>query len=91
MEAGSLTGQKTYDSVHAMPADSVRTFERLNPNLVVLGYFSFPGLLIRQAGIFRIRTTLARMEVEGAVSLVVEDSEPVKVERRGSVSSSQRR
>lgn len=90
LEAGSLTGQKTYDSVQDMRADSIRTFERLNPNLVVLGYFSFSGLIIRQAGTFRIRTTLARMGAEGASSLVVVDSEPVKVERRTTVTSSQR-
>ena len=91
MEAGSLTGNKTYDSVNDMPTDSMRTFERINPNLVVLGYFSFSGLVIRQAGTFRIRTTLARMGAEGASSLMAVDSEPVKVERRGTVISSQRR
>lgn len=92
LEAGSLTGQKTYDSVHDMPPDSVRTFERIHPDLTVLGYFSFPGLVIRQAGVFRVRTTLARMGVEGATSLVVVDSEAVKVERRGvAVTAGQRR
>lgn len=91
MEAGSLTGQKTYDSVQYMPTDAVSRFERIHPDLVVLGHFSFAGLMIRQAGTFRIRTTLARMGAEGASSLLAVDSEAVKVERRGTVSSSQRR
>jgi len=91
MEAGSVTGQKTYDSVHSLPEDSATTFSRLHPDLAALGYFSFPGLVIRQAGTYRIRTTLAKVDEDGAASLLAVDSEPVKVERRGSVTSSQRR
>lgn len=91
MEAGSVAGQKTYDSVHAMPQESAMTFSRLHPDLMVLGYFSFPGQVIRQAGTYRIRTTLAKMGEDGAASLLAADSEPIKVERRGSAATSQRR
>ena len=87
LEAGSLTGQKMYDSIHPIPEECADTLARNQPCRIALGYFSFPGLLIRQAGTYRIRTTLVKMSNSadaGATSLLAVDSEPIKVERRGS-------
>ncbi|KAM0708267.1 hypothetical protein Q7P35_004917 [Cladosporium inversicolor] len=89
VESGMLTGQKLFDSVHEIPEEHVETMARSQPNRVALGYFTFPGLLIRQAGSFRIRTTLIQMPVpgssqQGATTILAVDSEPIKVERRPS-------
>lgn len=78
VEAGVLTGPQLADTVH--PAPSTGT----------LGYVSFPDLVIRSPGTFRIRVTLLRMSatahsgqttspLQGATSLVSIDSEPVVV------------
>lgn len=86
LEAGSLTGQKLYDSVHPIPEECATTLARNQPGRVVLGYFSFPGLIIRQSGTYRIQTTLIKMSSAadaGATSLLAVDSDPIKVERRG--------
>ena len=91
MEAGTLTGQKQYDSVHPLPSDCAEDLARSQPHRIALGYFSFPGLLIRQSGTYRIRTTLFKMGDNGASSILSTDSVPIKVERRGSGLGSQRR
>lgn len=89
VESGMLTGQKLFDSVHEIPEEHVETMARSQPCRVALGYFTFSGLLIRQAGSFRIRTTLIQMPVsgtsqQGATTILAVDSEPIKVERRPS-------
>lgn len=87
VESGSLTGQKLFDSVHAIPEEHVATMARSQPCRLALGYFTFPGLLVRQYGSYRIRITLVQMPAsgssqQGATSLLAVDSEPIKVERR---------
>lgn len=89
VESGLLTGQKLFDSVHDIPQEHIETIERNQPCRVVLGYFTFPGLMIRQAGVYRIRTTLFQMPgsgnpQQGGTAVLAIDSEPVKVERRPS-------
>ena len=87
LEPGSLSGQKMFDSVHPIPEQCADTLARNDPCRLALGYFSFPGLLIRQAGTYRLRTTLVKMggtAEAGATSLVAVDSEPISVDRRGS-------
>lgn len=85
------TSGKPFASLLPLPSDAARTFERIHPGLNVLGYFSFSGLVIRQAGSFRIRTTLARMGSEGAVMVCATESEGVRVDRRASASTADRR
>ncbi|KAK3719928.1 hypothetical protein LTR37_004051 [Vermiconidia calcicola] len=85
LEPGVLSGQKILDSVHPIPEHCAATLARNHPCRLALGYFSFPGLLIRQAGTYRIRTTLVKTGGSadaGATSLLSVDSEPIKVERR---------
>lgn len=85
LEAGIMTGQKMFDSVHAMPDECADRLAANQPHRLVLGYFSFPGLLIRQSGTYRVRTTLIKMSSSGqggGSSIVAVDSEPIKVERR---------
>jgi hypothetical protein len=89
VESGMLTGQKLFDSVHDIPEEHVETMARTQPCRIALGYFKFPGLLIRQAGSFRLRITLLQMPVsggsqQGATTILSVDSEPIKVERRPS-------
>jgi hypothetical protein len=89
LESGLLTGQKLFDSVHEIPEQHVEAMARSQPCRVALGYFTFPGLLIRQAGSYRLRTTLIQMSGSGssqqdATTLLSVDSEPIKVERRPS-------
>jgi hypothetical protein len=89
VESGMLTGQKLFDSVHEIPEEHVETMARTQPCRIALGYFTFPGLLIRQAGSFRLRITLLQMPVSGssqagATTILSVDSEPIKVERRPS-------
>jgi hypothetical protein len=89
VESGMLTGQKLFDSVHEIPEEHVETMARTQPCRIALGYFTFPGLLIRQAGSFRLRITLLQMPVsgssqQGATTILSVDSEPIKVERRPS-------
>lgn len=81
-----LTGQKMFDSVHAIPAECASPLARSHPCRLALGYFSFPGLLIRQAGCYRVRVTLIKMGASGAgggASVLAVDSEVIRVERRG--------
>ncbi|GAB7359804.1 hypothetical protein MBLNU230_g6973t1 [Neophaeotheca triangularis] len=86
IEAGNLTGQKMFDSIHAIPAECASPLARSHPCRLALGYFSFPALLIRQAGSYRVRVTLIKMggpgTSSGASSLVAVDSDPIRVERR---------
>lgn len=87
VESGMLTGQKLFDSVHEIPEAHIETMARNQPCRVPLGYFTFSGLLIRQAGSFRIRTTLIQMPAsgnsqQGATTILTVDSETIKVERR---------
>lgn len=87
VESNLLAGQKLFDSVHEIPLEHVETMERNQPCRVVLGYFTFSGLLIRQAGTYRLRTTLLQMAGSGAsqqggTAVLAVDSEPIKVERR---------
>ena len=87
VEAGLLGGQKSFDSVHEIPEEHVETMARSQPCRVALGYFTFSGLVIRQAGSYRIRTTLIQMPAsgssqQGATSILSVDSESIKVERR---------
>ena len=85
LEAGIMTGQKMFDSVHTIPDECAEQLANSQPCRLVLGYFSFPGLLIRQSGSYRIRTTLIKMSTSGeggGSSVVAVDSEPIKIERR---------
>ncbi|KAI7258773.1 hypothetical protein KC335_g12094 [Hortaea werneckii] len=85
LEAGIMTGQKMFDSVHSIPDECAERIASNQPCRLVLGYFSFPGLLIRQSGTYRIRTTLIKTNEAsqgGGSSIVAVDSEPVKIERR---------
>lgn len=80
-----MTGQKMFDSVHSVPDDCAERLANNHPCRLVLGYFSFPGMLIRQSGAYRIRTTLLKMSSSGAgggSTVMSVDSEPIKVERR---------
>jgi len=76
VNAGILAGPQLADTVH--PESSTGT----------LGYVSFPDLVIRSPGTFRVRVTLLRMSatvhaehcsLQGAMSLASIDSEPVVV------------
>lgn len=85
LEAGSVSGQKLFDSVHPMPTDGSYAPPQVGSLRAALGYCSFPQLLIREAGTFRLRVTLIKTGGsldDGATSLQHVDSEPVKVEKR---------
>ena len=87
IEAGMLTGQKLFDSVHEIPEEHVESMVRSQPCRVPLGYFSFSSLVIRQHGTFRLRVALIQASASGssqqtATSITTVDSEPIKVERR---------
>ena len=89
VEAGSLTGQKMFDSVHPVDQGYLEVLPQARPCRAVLGYVSFPLLLVRQHGSYRIRTTLLQMSNDpraGATSLMSIDSEPIEV-RRGNYRS----
>lgn len=93
LEAGTMTGQKMFDSIHQIPDHCSERIGRNQSCRVALGYFSFPGLLIRQPGLYRVRTTLISMSASssGGTSVGVVDSDVIKVERRpGSIRRSQR-
>ncbi|KAK4544706.1 hypothetical protein LTR36_003955 [Oleoguttula mirabilis] len=92
LEAGIMTGQKMFDSVHSIPDECAEQLANNRPCRLVLGYFSFPDLLIRQSGTYRIRTTLIEMSSSGesgGSSIAAVDSESFKVER--GIGSSPRR
>ena len=81
LEAGYLAGQKTLDSIHALPQQYVERSAREEPSRLSVGYSSFANLLIRQHGLYRIRTTLMKMGAAGATTLHAVDSNPITVER----------
>ncbi|KAK4561407.1 hypothetical protein LTR86_004724 [Recurvomyces mirabilis] len=85
LEAGVMTGQKMFDSVHSIPEECADRLANNEPCRLVLGYVSFPEMLIRQSGTYRLRITLIKTSAAGnggGSSLLAVDSEPVKVERR---------
>ena len=82
LEAGYLTGQKLFDSVHAIPHDCLDLRPPDQACRALLGYLSFPYLIIRQAGTYRLRITLLQMSGAAATSLLCIDSELIRVERR---------
>ncbi len=84
LEAGLLGGHDTLDSVHPIPDHYLPAYQRAYPSRVILGFFKFSELVIKQPGAYRIRTSLVRMCDEGATSLAIIDSELVKVEGRSS-------
>ncbi|KAF2716525.1 hypothetical protein K431DRAFT_289307 [Polychaeton citri CBS 116435] len=93
LEAGTMTGQKMFDSVHPIPEHCSEGMDRNQPCRTALGYSSFPGLLVRQPGIYRVRTTLISMSASspGGTSVAMVDSDVIKVERRpGNTRRSQR-
>ena len=84
LEPGLLSGQKMYDSVQPFP-DRYGSLPYNDPCRQILGCFTFPDLLIRQAGNYRIRTTLVQMDgssERGATSLFCVDSDSIRVDRR---------
>lgn len=95
IECGNLTGQKMFDTVHPVPTEIAESLARSQPCRLALGYFSFPSLLIRQSGTFRLRVTLIKMSSAGASSggssITAVDSDSIKVERRTTGSSNPRK
>lgn len=87
LDPQSLSGPKVIDNIHPLSASDVQAMMRSEvlANRSVLGYVSFPGLVIRQVGAYRIRITLLKMGDEvgnlAARSLLGIDSEVVRVER----------
>lgn len=82
VECGTLTGQKMFDSVHDVPEEVAESLARSQPRRLALGYFTFPQLLIRQPGAYRLRVTLIKQSSAGGSSVIAIDSESIKVERR---------
>ncbi|CAK4034868.1 Hypothetical predicted protein [Lecanosticta acicola] len=95
LENGTLTGQKMFDSVHPIPESVADSLARSQACRLALGYVSFPSLLIRQPGTYRLRVTLIKMgsssSSSGGASVACTDSESIKVERRASGSSNPRK
>ncbi|EME45074.1 hypothetical protein DOTSEDRAFT_129021 [Dothistroma septosporum NZE10] len=83
IECGTLTGQKMFDSCHPIPEEYAGTLARNQPCRLSLGYFTFPSLLIRQPGTYRLRITLMKMSSSGgSANMLSVDSDTTKVERR---------
>ncbi|EMC94177.1 hypothetical protein BAUCODRAFT_222983 [Baudoinia panamericana UAMH 10762] len=85
LESGILSGQKLFDSIHPIPEACPDRFANDQPCSLVLGYFSFTSLLIRQPGTYRIRISLIEMSQTGrggATNIVTIDSDNIRVERR---------
>lgn len=95
LENGTLTGQKMFDSVHPIPESVADSLARSQPCRLALGYFSFPSLLIRQTGTYRLRITLIKMSgssaSSGGTSIATADSDSIKVERRPTGSANPRK
>ena len=90
VECGTLTGQKMFDSVHECPDHITESLARSQPCRVALGYLTFPQLLIRQPGSYRLRVTLIKMGSSGSSggsTVLATDSESVRVERRSTTGS----
>ncbi|KAF2485096.1 hypothetical protein BDY17DRAFT_308548 [Neohortaea acidophila] len=87
LDPQSLSGPKMIDNIHPLSASDVQAMMRSEvlANRTLLGYVSFPSLVVRQVGSYRVRVTLLRMGDEvgnlAARSLVGVDSEVVRVER----------
>lgn len=86
-ECGTLSGQKMFDSLHEVPEEIAESLARSQPCRLALGYFSFPALLIRQPGAYRLRITLIKMGGSGSTagggsSILAIDSDTIRVERR---------
>ena len=81
MEGGSLTSQKMVDSIHPIPEEVAPVLASSDPHRMALGYFSFPDLMIKQTGTYRIRTTLIKVVDAEVLSLCALDSEPIVVKR----------
>ncbi|KAJ4383586.1 hypothetical protein N0V86_001640 [Didymella sp. IMI 355093] len=85
----SLLGGQRIATIHPFADDeadgSIASMDMAGPQGV--GYMSFPGLAVHQAGTFRLRITLLRT-VDGAAIQVV-DSNPFVVQNHGSTSSRQ--
>jgi hypothetical protein len=76
MPYGTLTGPQLADSVH--------TPSREEADYNVMGYISFPELVIRTPGTYQIRITLMRIgapgiEDRGAITLHTIDSQQIAV------------
>nr|POF07156.1 hypothetical protein CFP56_31780 [Quercus suber] len=83
LEAGLMVGQQMFDSVHPIPESCRDRLATRYPRRLALGYFTFPSLMFRQAGVYSIRATLIDIAgSEGSTSMLAVDSEQVKVERR---------
>ncbi|KAF2213789.1 hypothetical protein CERZMDRAFT_26896, partial [Cercospora zeae-maydis SCOH1-5] len=90
VECGTLTGQKMFDSVHECSSDIAESLARSQPSRLALGYLTFPQLLIRQPGSYRLRVTLIKMggsASSGGSTVLATDSESIRVERRSTGSS----
>jgi hypothetical protein len=93
----TLLAGRYYDTIHPFSDDeadgSITSMELDDPRGV--GYMRFPDLVIRQAGIYRIRITLIRIRnsssdppvdsVGGASSVQIVDSNPIVVQGSGPV------
>lgn len=85
MQAGLLTAPTLFDNVHPVSEDQSGLATKQQAYRTVLGSLSFPDLMIRQAGTYRIRTTLIQIgmtQESGATSLLSVDSHPIQVERQ---------
>lgn len=94
LENGVMTSQKMFDSVHAIPDEYAERFTSNQPCRLALGYFSFPDLLIRQVGTYRIRVTLVKIDAaggDGGSSVLSVDSDVVKVDRRSGAATRRQR
>ncbi|KAK5006017.1 hypothetical protein LTR39_005774 [Cryomyces antarcticus] len=83
-----LTGQRFADSVRPFSNDRVNGHVQESAGSRPLGYVSFPNLVIRQEGTYRIRIALIRMgnpglslASQGASNMETIDSEPITVWR----------
>lgn len=83
----SLLGGQRIASIHPFADDeadgSIASMDMAGPQGV--GYMSFPGLAIHQAGTFRLRITLLRTADGAAIQVV--DSNPFVVQTNGSANS----
>nr|POF22340.1 hypothetical protein CFP56_36425 [Quercus suber] len=90
LEAGIMVGQQMFDSVHAIPESCRERVSTRHARRLALGFFTFSGLMVRQAGIYSIRVTLIDVAgSDGSTSILNIDSEQVKVEHR--IAGAQRR
>jgi hypothetical protein len=93
----TLLAGRYFDNIHPFSDDeadgSIASMELDDPHGV--GYMRFPDLVIRQAGIYRIRITLIRIRnsssdppmvsIRGGASVQIVDSNPIVVQGNGPV------